>query len=385
MLSIAIPVLVFVIANVAIFFTGNSGSNLLFYLLFGTASIALYYLVFMAVLHFIPNTLFDKITIVQWSPYVKKVAISVLLPLLTLTALTIYAPFEKTSGFINLKLIALFVYPGGLPGTILSDEYKGYLRNKPQKESDDRIVSQKEDAVISGSAVVFVLPTTERLKEMENKYGEEFHAVADDAMFYQKRAENFLKDKSVQVFTLNAKDVLRFKLSSGELVEEDLSKLPYWNGLLFNGIEKPIIVDFILIENDYNRYMINTNKTNPQAVSNDNPSVSKFLGSWTWISNDKSAAFGFDLKQGSDPNSVHGTMCGSFYFGNKSDCDPYNEDALIGILNGNILNLKFISTWGGNGEATLISNSNGSVSWEITKEPTEFHYLPKSATLVPER
>jgi hypothetical protein len=129
------------------------------------------------------------------------------------------------------------------------------------------------------------------------------------------------------------------------------------------------------------------NKTEEFQQANTTPitfevSTSSFLGSWFWMSSDESASFGFNLKQGAQSNLVYGNYCAATFSGNRSDCDPYKKDSFIGILNGNKLEINFVDAYGGGtGTAILTYNSDNSLTWKITEEPSGEYYIPYNVIL----
>lgn len=99
--------------------------------------------------------------------------------------------------------------------------------------------------VIDSSAVIVVNPTEEQIKEMEEKYGEDFYTIADDNSYYQSDAT--LKLDSLHVKTIYAdKRFLKLQGSKQNWIV-DLRKegAPEWNMIFFHADKEPEIVSAI--------------------------------------------------------------------------------------------------------------------------------------------
>lgn len=132
---------------------------------------------------------------------------------------------------------------------------------------------------------------------------------------------------------------------------------------------------FYINKKEKNEQISNTQVTSEATIN-------KFLGSWSWVSSDESASFGFNLKPGTEMGSVYGNYCAVAFNGNRVDCDPYKKDSFIGTLNGDELKINFIDAYGGGvGTAILNYNSDNSISWKITEKPDGGYYIPENVIL----
>jgi hypothetical protein len=57
--------------------------------------------------------------------------------------------------------------------------------------------------LVDSSAVVIVNPTDAQVKELEEKYGEDFYTIADDASFYQSEAMMRLDSAAIRQISLS--------------------------------------------------------------------------------------------------------------------------------------------------------------------------------------
>lgn len=111
--------------------------------------------------------------------------------------------------------------------------------------------------IIDSSAVIIINPTEEQIKEMEEKYDEDFYTIADDNSFYQ--AEAMMRLDSVGIKTVNAeKRYLKLKGKNSEWVL-DIRKegAPEWNMILFTAEKSPEIVSSIDVTREKIREFFN--------------------------------------------------------------------------------------------------------------------------------
>lgn len=119
-----------------------------------------------------------------------------------------------------------------------------------------------------------------------------------------------------------------------------------------------------------------TNQATPESTT------SNFLGSWSWVSSDKSATFSLNLTQGSQSNSIDGDYCATARNGNRIDCYEGKEYSFKGIVDGTELKINFIDAYGGGaGVATITYNPDDSIVWKITEKPDGYYYIPDDAAL----
>ncbi len=110
-----------------------------------------------------------------------------------------------------------------------------------------------ENNIVSEPAAIVIVPSDERIDNLKARYGEEdFYIFADDSMFFLNEAENFLKEKVLPRVQRRSEGSIKFKLSSGVIVEESLSKYD-WAILLFNGKTAPVQVDYTDIQPAYEK------------------------------------------------------------------------------------------------------------------------------------
>jgi hypothetical protein len=82
----------------------------------------------------------------------------------------------------------------------------------------------------------------------------EFYTAADDNQYYMGTSIQFLDSVKTQTVTRDAEGTVTFKTNTGQTFKTPLRKLQ-WNIVLFNGHDKPKIVDITMIEEDYRSYM----------------------------------------------------------------------------------------------------------------------------------
>jgi hypothetical protein len=109
-----------------------------------------------------------------------------------------------------------------------------------------------------------------------------------------------------------------------------------------------------------------------------------FVGTWSWISEDKSSGFGLTLRMGSSSTQFVGSYCGSTRYGAIADCDSENNSIVAAPLANDSLAVTIHDAYGGGtGHATIKRNNDGSLTWTLTVPPSGFYYLPRQAELLP--
>jgi hypothetical protein len=109
-------------------------------------------------------------------------------------------------------------------------------------------------------------------------------------------------------------------------------------------------------------------------------SSTNFSGSW--MSHSTGLDFGLTLRQ--EGSEIFGKYCSSKHDGTRTDCDP-NTETIKGVTNSNSATVNFIDSYGGGkGVATLIFQSDGTLTWSMITKPEGESYLPLSAILQPE-
>ena len=106
--------------------------------------------------------------------------------------------------------------------------------------------------VIDSSAVVIINPSEDQLKEMEEKYGEDFYTIADDASFYQAEAMMRIDSAGIKKVTLpSAQRYIRLKGTSRSwLLGVRKEGAPEWNMVFFDVRKEPEIVSAIDVTTD---------------------------------------------------------------------------------------------------------------------------------------
>jgi hypothetical protein len=121
---------------------------------------------------------------------------------------------------------------------------------------ENYLVGEEPDAgqilTVDSSAVVIVNPTDAQWKEMEEKYGEDFHTIADDASFYQSEAMMRLDSAQIRQISLPSEQRYVLLKGNGSSWLLDLRKegAPEWNVIFFDIRKEPEIVSAIDVTTD---------------------------------------------------------------------------------------------------------------------------------------
>lgn len=123
------------------------------------------------------------------------------------------------------------------------------------KTTAHAIVSKTNyDTLITAPCAVLVYPTLKKIDSMKKKDGEDFYTIADDNQFYMGGSISYLDSVKVKQIVKDSKGILAFRTNTGQIFKTRLDTL-YWDIILFNGKDKPIHADMMIIENDYKNYM----------------------------------------------------------------------------------------------------------------------------------
>jgi hypothetical protein len=122
---------------------------------------------------------------------------------------------------------------------------------------ENYMVGEEPDAAeqiltVDSTAVVIVNPTDAQRKEMEEKYGEDFHTIADDASFYQSEAMVRLDSAQIRQISLPSEQrYVRLKgIASSWLLDLRKEGAPEWNVIFFDIRKEPEIVSAIDVTTD---------------------------------------------------------------------------------------------------------------------------------------
>ncbi len=86
--------------------------------------------------------------------------------------------------------------------------------------------------------VVFIQPAAKKIERMKKERGEDFYIFADDAMYYQSQAIEYL-EKMRFPFCFSENENHQFKQDAGNTYTEN-QKCEGWCLILWNGKEKPV-------------------------------------------------------------------------------------------------------------------------------------------------
>ena len=130
------------------------------------------------------------------------------------------------------------------------NNYESFLDLENYKVNE--IPDASDIEVVDSSSVIVVVPSEQQVKEMEEKYGEDFYTIADDASFYQ--AEAMMRLDSVGVKKVVVGSVQRYvqlKGTSGSwLLDVRKEGAPEWNMIFFHVDKTPEIVSSIDVTTD---------------------------------------------------------------------------------------------------------------------------------------
>jgi hypothetical protein len=106
--------------------------------------------------------------------------------------------------------------------------------------------------VIDSTAVIVIYPSSEQVTEMEEKYGEDFATIVDDASFYQAEAMMRIDSVGVRKIVLSPDDdfVHLKSPSKNWLLGVRKEGAPEWNMIFFHINKEPEIVSSIDVTTD---------------------------------------------------------------------------------------------------------------------------------------
>lgn len=106
------------------------------------------------------------------------------------------------------------------------------------RAASDEGKTKKCAAIHQTPVAVFIQPSDSKIESMKKESGEDFDTIADDAMYYQWQATEFLeKMKFPYCFTENENHVFKAGQNKEYSVNE---KCEGWCLVLWNGKDKPI-------------------------------------------------------------------------------------------------------------------------------------------------
>jgi hypothetical protein len=125
------------------------------------------------------------------------------------------------------------------------NNYESFLKIENYQISEQP--DEAEVRVIDSTAVILIRPNEAQLKEMEEKYGEDFYTIADDASFYQ--AEAMMRVDSVGVKKISVSPEHNYVHLKGTsrnwLLSIRKEGAPEWNVVFFDVNKGPEIVSAI--------------------------------------------------------------------------------------------------------------------------------------------
>ena len=117
------------------------------------------------------------------------------------------------------------------------------------------IVSNNDSIdVITAPCAVMISPSMEQIDRLKQKDSVGFYVGADDGLYYQSEAQDFLDSLKTKTIQKESKGSLLFKTRSGQKFEMKLDSI-FFGIILFNGKSKPKEINMTSIEIEYNAYM----------------------------------------------------------------------------------------------------------------------------------
>jgi len=104
--------------------------------------------------------------------------------------------------------------------------------------------------LIDSSAVIVINPTDEQIKEMEEKYDEDFYSIADDNSFYQAEAMSRLDSLGVKTVPAEKRYLKLQGKNNHWILDIRKEGAPEWNMILFSVGKTPEIVSSIDVTNE---------------------------------------------------------------------------------------------------------------------------------------
>jgi len=131
-----------------------------------------------------------------------------------------------------------------------SEKFDNYISSEKPKEEEITVINEDCGISISPDSLQIV-----ELKGTTPEEQEAFYVVADDNSYYQVNAWNFLD--SMKLKTIHPKTrYLKFEMKDDTILFDTKAKYSRgWMMLLFAKGRKPDIVDFVMIDSSYHKYM----------------------------------------------------------------------------------------------------------------------------------
>lgn len=133
-------------------------------------------------------------------------------------------------------------------------KFKSSITKQEDKKEEDTLsykVSYLIDYVPDSSLtfdadstkVVFISPDSLEIEHMKQEYGEEdFYTIADDNLYYDYEAYEFLKEKEFEYKSTDKRFVKLIKESGKEIFVDTHKYDENWGVIIFNGKDEPIVV-----------------------------------------------------------------------------------------------------------------------------------------------
>ena len=130
------------------------------------------------------------------------------------------------------------------------NNYESFLELKNYRVDGEPDAAQI--LTVDSSGVIIINPTEGQVKEMEEKYGEDFYTIADDASFYQSEAMMRIDSAGIKKIGLpSGQRYVRLKGSASSwLLDLRKEGAPEWNMIFFNVRKEPEIVSAIDVTTD---------------------------------------------------------------------------------------------------------------------------------------
>jgi len=131
-----------------------------------------------------------------------------------------------------------------------SEKFENYISNEKPNENEITVIN--EDCGIS------ISPDSAQIAEFKGTTPEEeesFYIAADDNIYYQVNAWHFLDSMKIKVIHPKTR-FLKFEMKNDTILFDTKSKYSRgWMLLLFAKNKRPEIIDFVMIDTAYHKYM----------------------------------------------------------------------------------------------------------------------------------
>ena len=136
-----------------------------------------------------------------------------------------------------------------------------FVNNKKveQKRHSTNILVDKKNQlnrIFSKPVIIWVRPTESELDSITNIMTSQGNTTfEEDASYYNTEAQTFLGENGNKYLISDSVNIYKFILNKDTVIvdKRSLTDTP-WKIILFNGIEKPIIIAPVNIENAYHNY-----------------------------------------------------------------------------------------------------------------------------------